>query len=204
MNLETIITVLDFLGVAVFAVTGSLSAKNIKLDLFGVIVASLITANGGGTVRDVLLGRTPVFWIDDPRYILVAFLSALVAFYTMQQREPSRRLMLLLDALGLAVFTVIGVTITLESEVSPVIAIIMGVITGTFGGLIRDLLFLQIPLILQREIYATAALSGGLVLVLSLWLGMPQSWAIILSMGVTFGLRVLSLRHNWSLPRIAD
>lgn len=200
MPLTEIITVLDFVGVAVFAITGALSAKQVKLDLFGVLVVALITANGGGTLRDLLLGRTPVFWILDQRYILVSVLAATIAFYTMQRREPSRRLLQVLDALGLAVFSIIGVTITLEKGLSPLVAIMMGVITGTFGGLIRDLLFLQIPLILQREIYATAALLGGSTYALLTLLAWPASTATGLSICVTLLVRLLSLRRNWSLP----
>lgn len=196
--------VLDLIGVAVFAFSGVLSAKTMKLDVFGVVVVATITAIGGGTVRDTLLGRTPVFWIQDDTYLFVAISTAIISFYILRKREPMQRLLLIFDALGLAVFTVIGVDVARSVGVSPLVAIIMGVMTGTFGGIIRDLLFSRVPLILRREIYATAALIGALVDVCLIALGMDADVVAILSVITTFSVRMLSVRQRWSLPTLSD
>lgn len=195
---------LDLIGVAVFAFSGVLSARTMKLDLFGVIVVAIITAIGGGTVRDTLLGRTPVFWMQDDAYLFVAISTAIVSFYLLRKRDPMRRALLVLDALGLAVFTVIGVDVARSMGVSPMVMVIMGVMTGTFGGIIRDLLFSQVPVVLHREIYATAALVGAIVDVALTMIGIEANIVIIISVLTTFGVRMLSVRNRWSLPTLSD
>ena len=196
----TLLYWLDLLGVAVFALSGVLSAKTMKLDLFGVAVVAIITAIGGGTVRDLLLGRTPVFWMQDETYLLVALATAIISFYILRHRAPESRILLTFDALGLAVFTVIGVDVARSVGVSPLISVLMGVMTGTFGGIIRDLLFNRIPVVLHRDIYATAALIGALVDVLLTMLALNPNLVIGLGVATTFSMRMLSVRHRWSLP----
>jgi uncharacterized membrane protein YeiH len=196
----TLLYWLDLLGVAVFALSGVLSAKTMKLDLFGVAVVAIITAIGGGTVRDLLLGRTPVFWMQDETYLLIALATAIISFYILRHRDPESRILLTFDALGLAVFTVIGVDVARSVGVSPLISVLMGVMTGTFGGIIRDLLFNRIPVVLHRDIYATAALIGALVDVLLTMLALNPNLVIGLGVATTFSVRMLSVRHRWSLP----
>ena len=202
--MSNLLYTLDLIGVAVFAFSGVLSARTMKLDLFGVIVVAIITAIGGGTVRDTLLGRTPVFWMQDDAYLFVAISTAIVSFYLLRKREPMRRVLLVLDALGLAVFTVIGVDVARSVGVSPLVMVVMGVMTGTFGGIIRDLLFSQVPVVLHREIYATAALVGAIVDVALTMIGIEANIVIIISVLTTFGVRMLSVRNRWSLPRLSD
>ena len=191
---------LDLFGVAVFAISGALGAKRAHFDLFGVIVASMITSLGGGTIRDMMIGRTPVFWMQDNTYILIAVIASVLSFFTMRKREPNRKFMLAVDALGLGVFTIIGVEVGLEAGLSPLVSIITGVMTGTFGGLIRDLLFMQVPLILHREIYATASLIGAIAYILLSTFDIPRDTVIIISIICVIILRFVYLYTRWSLP----
>lgn len=196
---------LDLFGVAVFAITGSLAAGQKAMDLFGVVVVALVTALGGGTLRDLLLGRAPVFWVNDTLYLIVVVITSLLTFWLTRMRPPTgqtvRRALLVADAFGLAIFTVLGARITLESGANALIACIMGVMTGVAGGVIRDLLANQIPLILRSEIYAVASLCGALVYVLLLALQFDAAQATIPAVLTTLILRLVAIRRRWSLPR---
>lgn len=192
---------LDLFGVAVFAVTGSLAARRKQLDLFGVLVIALVTALGGGTLRDLLIGRSPVFWVADSSVIVIAGSAALLTVIAARWNILPARPLLLADALGLAVFTVLGTQTALASGVNALAAIIMGVMTGVAGGIIRDLLTGEIPLILQREIYATAALCGALVLIVAIRLQAPAELAEILGVAVTLVLRLAAIWRGWRLPQ---
>lgn len=194
------IYLLDLFGVAVFAVTGSLAAGRKNLDLFGIVVVALATALGGGTIRDVALGAVPVFWISDPTYVLVAVAASIVTFALARFREPPRGILQVADAFGLAVFTVIGAQKTASLEVSPVIAVIMGVMTGVAGGMIRDILSGEIPLILRKEIYATASLCGALVFVGLLPLVPNESLNIAIAVVVVLAMRLAAIKWKLSLP----
>ena len=154
----------DLFGVAVFAMSGALAARQLRMDPFGAIILGSVTAVGGGTLRDLLLGYS-VFWIAENSYIYVIMISALLTMIWPLKRGWPYRIMTLADAFGLALFTVLGMERALQAEVSPLIAVIMGVMTGVAGGIIRDLLSGQIPLILRREIYATASLAGALTFI---------------------------------------
>lgn len=192
--------IFDLIGTAVFAITGALVAREKRLDLFGVVVFGIVTAIGGGTLRDLLLGRTPVFWIQNPMYIWVAVGAAILTFLTAKHHLLSRRFLIVADAVGLAFFTVIGAQIALEQATSPLIAVVMGVMTGTAGGITRDLLAGEIPLVLRKEIYATASLGGALVYVLWAQMIPPGMITMIASMILTTILRLASLRWGGSLP----
>lgn len=200
------IYLLDLFGVAVFAITGSLAAGQKALDLFGVVVVALVTALGGGTLRDLILGRTPVFWVEDTLYLVVVIFTSLLTFWLTRLRSPAnltlRRVLLVADAFGLAIFTVIGVQITLDTGANALIAIIMGMMTGVAGGIIRDLLSNEIPLILRSEIYAVASLAGGVVYVVLLALGVAGALVVPLAVLATLGLRLVAIRRRWSLPRV--
>jgi uncharacterized membrane protein YeiH len=192
---------LDILGVAVFAVSGALEAGRRRMDVFGAVVVALVTALGGGTLRDVILRHGPVFWVADPVYVVAGTLAALATFFTAGQLARWPRLLLVADAAGLAVFSVMGVQKALDAGVSPAVALVMGVITGVAGGIGRDILCNEIPLVLRREIYATAALAGG-----ALFLGLrpfhvPEDLSILLSSSLVFGVRLIAVRLDLALPR---
>ncbi len=195
--------ILDLLGVIVFAISGAIVARDKQFDWFGGIVLAVVTAIGGGTFRDMALGRTPVFWLHDGSYVALAGITAtmflcLFRFYSFNERW--RKALLVADAIGLAVFTVIGVEIALQAAIHPAMAVVMGTITGCFGGVIRDVLANREPLIFQREIYATASLAGGIgYVVFNPLSGHPLVSAAI-CMLITFALRMVAVYRGWQLP----
>jgi uncharacterized membrane protein YeiH len=191
---------LDLFGVAVFAVSGSLAAGRKHMDIFGVVVLGLVTALGGGTLRDTLLDVGPVFWITDRVYLLVAVVSSLLTFISVRVIRVPWRGLLVSDAFGLAVFMAIGTAKTLTITGSPSIAMLMGVMTGVAGGMVRDVLSAEVPLILRKEIYATAALCGALAYVILIQLGLADTFCLLLSAGVTLTIRLGAIHYNFSLP----
>lgn len=198
--------VLDLLGVAVFAASGALAAGRKSLDLLGVFVVAVVTAIGGGTIRDVLLDRSPIFWIEDTTYLLVIGLAAAATVPTaravpsVEQGKKPRRALLVADAFGLALFTVSGARIALEADLPSVMAVAMGAITGTAGGAIRDVLTGEIPLILRRDLYATASLVGGLVYVVLVALIGPSLAVALIGAGVVVALRFAAMLWGLDLP----
>jgi len=196
----TILYALDLFGVVVFAVTGALAAGRKRMDLFGVTVLALATALGGGTVRDLVLGVRPVFWVADPLYVVVGAAAALLTFTVARLWRLPERVLLVGDAFGLAVFTVIGAGAALARDTSPLICILMGMMTGTVGGMIRDILSGEIPLILRREIYATASLSGAVVYVV-LSVVWPGAWfAAVAGVAVVLAMRLAAIHWDLGLP----
>jgi uncharacterized membrane protein YeiH len=196
---DTFITFLDYLGISVFAVTGALVASRKQMDIVGFAMLASATGIGGGTLRDLLLGL-PVFWVQKPAYVAICLIVAAIVFFTAHIPQSRYRLLLWLDALGLAFFCVVGTEISLLAGKPPFIAIIMGVMTATFGGLIRDILGGEIPIILRKEIYATAALLGASVFT-GLWaFGLPGKLATLCGFLACFSLRALALQWGWSLP----
>jgi uncharacterized membrane protein YeiH len=198
--LETLITILDVLGVAVFAVTGALVASRKQMDVVGFALLATVTGIGGGTLRDVVLGLTPVFWVQKPIYVAVCLVVAVIVFFAAHIPESRFRLLLWLDAIGLSMFCVVGADRALDAGTTPFIAIVMGVITATMGGVIRDVLGGEIPIILRREVYVTAALAGAAVFVLRGVAGMPPTIAAISGFAVCLAIRGLALHRGWSLP----
>ncbi len=161
-----VLYLLNMFGVAVFAVSGALTAGHKSLDPFGVIVIAVITAIGGGTIRDLLLDNRPIFWIADPSYLVVIVAAALATLIYARFRRPPRASLLVADAFGLGLFTITGAQTAEAAEGSKLIVVLMGTITGVAGGILRDVLCAEIPLILRREIYATASIAGSSVYVL--------------------------------------
>lgn len=192
----------DYFGVLVFAISGALAAGKRAMDMFGVLVIAFITALGGGTLRDLILGIHPVSWISNPGYLLLVSLAVVLTL--LGQRITQRfdqRIMLVSDAFGLAVFSLIGVQVALQqSAVSTPVAIMMGVVTGTAGGVIRDIICNDIPLILKREIYATASALGGIVYCLLDYLGTSNLPNILISMCCVLLLCLWSVKAQWALP----
>jgi uncharacterized membrane protein YeiH len=198
--IQTLMYYLDLFGVAVFAVTGSLAAGRKRMDLLGVIVLAGVTALGGGTIRDLIRGVRPVFWASAPIYVLVASAVAISIFLIVRFYNIPYKALAVADAFGLSVFTVVGTQKALALGTHVGIAIVMGVVTGVVGGMIRDMLSGEIPLILRREIYATASLFGAIAFAgISLFMS-SQYFAIIASILITLGLRLSAIRWNLSLP----
>lgn len=192
--------ILDLFGTAVFAISGVWVACRKDMDLFGALVLAFVTAVGGGTIRDVLLSATPVFWIKDTLYLLVILATVMVAIVGRKWHERSKWIMQVSDALGLAVFVVIGVTKSLSFGVEPMVAIMMGVLTGCGGGAIRDLLAGEVPMVLRKEIYASAAMVGGAVLVFLEPLIQNIDITSVIAATVVLVLRLLALYKDLSLP----
>lgn len=190
----------DLLGIAFFAVAGALSAGRKRMDLFGVVVVGCVTALGGGTLRDVLLGSYPVFWIAAPHYFLLGASAAAGTFFMARWRRPAPRLMMYADAVGLAVFTVIGFKKGFEVTQSYSVAIVMGIATGVVGGIARDVLAGEIPLIFRREIYASASLCGALLLALGSHLFGFGLLAVSISVTATLAIRLSAIRWKLALP----
>jgi uncharacterized membrane protein YeiH len=190
----------QFIGVAAFAVSGALVAGERQMDWFGVVVMGVIVAVGGGTLRDMMLGATPVFWIASPWYVAVATLFALATIPLVRWGISVRRPMLIADAVGLSVFAVLGARKSLELGTPGSIAIIMGIVTGIFGGVICDVLANRTPIILRKEVYALAALAGGLAFVLAQHFGLSAALSLWGSICVALALRLLALARRWSIP----
>ncbi len=200
MTPSLILYLLDLIGVAVFAVSGALVAGRKSLDLLGVVVIAVVTAIGGGTIRDVLLDRSPIFWIDNTTYLLVTLAAAaFTTVYTRYQKPPLKAL-LIADAFGLALFTVSGAQIAQQAGLPWVSVVLMGAITGAAGGVIRDVLCAEIPLILRRDIYASAALAGGGMYVLLLALSVADLAATLAGMATVLALRFSAILWGWRLP----
>ncbi|BAT60711.1 hypothetical protein GJW-30_1_03260 [Variibacter gotjawalensis] len=193
-------TVLDLFGVCVFAVTGALVASRKQMDVFGFALLATVTGIGGGTFRDLVLGRVPVFWVDDPAYLAICVATAVVVFFTAHIPESRFRVLLWFDAVGLSVACVIGANVGLSVGVSPFVAVVMGVITGTCGGIARDLLGGESPLILRKEIYVTAALIGAAIFVGLLRIGATTPVAAGAGFLSCLVIRSLALKYGWSLP----
>jgi uncharacterized membrane protein YeiH len=197
----TLIQIFDLLGVGVFAVSGALAAGRKRLDLLGVIVIAMVTAIGGGTTRDLLLNRA-VFWTTQPRYLYIIIGSALLTVLWTRRFRPPERALALADALGLALFAISGAQIAERAGMPGIVTVIMGTLTGVAGGMIRDVLTAEIPMVIRRgQIYATAAIVGIIVyLVLHGPLGIDARVAAPAGMAVIAVLRVSSVVWNWTLP----
>jgi uncharacterized membrane protein YeiH len=193
---------LEHFAVSVAAITGVLAARGKQVDLFGVLVLALVTAFGGGTVRDVLLGNLPVFWTADQSFILNASITAVVTFYLVRFHELPVSVLMVADAFALALFTMIGTRKAAAVSVAPAIVVIMGVTTGVAGGILRDLLIGEIPLVFRREIYlyATAAFGGALCFVLLHQYGAGAQMSAIVSLLATLLLRLAGIRWKIQLP----
>ncbi len=192
---------LDLFGVAVFAIRGARTASRMCMDLFGVVVVAVITAIGGGTVRDVLLDDRPVFWIEDPTYLIVILAAAAATLLYARFRRPPRASLLVADAFGLAVFTFIGAQTAYSAGVSDLIVVLMGTITGVAGDVMRDVLCAEVPLILRREVYATAAIAGATVYVVLEEIGAGGPIVAVLPVTTVFLLRLTAIRLDLHVPR---
>ena len=191
---------LDLAGVAVFSISGVLAARDRGLDLIGVIVVAAITAIGGGTLRDLLLDRHPIFWVTDASYLTVIIVSAVMTIIYVRKWPPPGVILLVADALGLALFALSGAQYAEAAQCPPLIIIIMGTMTGVMGGIIRDVITARVPLILRREIYATAAIAGVVVYLLLQAIDVPRAVAFGSGMVTVVVLRLVAIRWNLHLP----
>ncbi|WP_299612249.1 trimeric intracellular cation channel family protein [uncultured Tateyamaria sp.] len=197
----TLFAFLDYASVLVFALTGSLVASRAQLDIVGFCFFAILTAVGGGTLRDVLLDRNPVFWIENPSYLGVASAAALLVFVTAHRLESRYAVLLWLDAFALAVAVAAGSGIALALGHSAPVVMVMGIITGCMGGLMRDVVSNEVPLVLkQGELYVTCALGGSAATALASHFDLSPSLGATICAAVTFTLRAGSLYFGWRLP----
>jgi uncharacterized membrane protein YeiH len=196
-----ILDILDLAGVAVFAISGALAAGRKQLDLLGVVVTAVVTAIGGGTFRDLLLDHHPVFWIANPIYLEVILAAALLTVLYTKFLRPPHKALLVADALGLALFSISGAQIAEQADLHGLIVVLMGTITGTAGGVLRDVLLADIPVILRRgNIYATAAMIGIAAYLLLQQAGVMVSVAALLGMAIVTALRLAAIIWGLMLP----
>ena len=193
------IALLDYAGVAVFAATGALAASRKQLDIIGFLFLASVTGIGGGTFRDLIL-NVPVFWVGNRDYVLICAVVAVLVFFTAHRVESRYKLLLWLDAIGLAAFSVVGAAKGLAITGSPVVSIITGMLTATFGGILRDLLAGEPSVLLRPEIYVTAALAGAAIFTLGDVAGLPQIVSGLAGFVVALAVRGGALRFGWSFP----
>jgi len=196
---------LDLLGTAAFAASGALAAIRREMDLFGVLMLGLVTACGGGTLRDLLLGDTPPFIFKDETYLYLSAAVSLFIFIFRNHLDFLHHPLHYFDAVGLGTFVVIGTGKAMEFKLGLFGSVMMGVMTATAGGMIRDLLSAQVPMVLQREVYASACLAGGTVLyLLHHYTSLPHAWALLATALLVIVVRLMAIRYNWELPRATD
>lgn len=194
----------DLIGVFVFAVSGAIAGRQKEMDLFGMFMLATVTCVGGGTLRSLLIGVTPPPVLSDPAYLIVAAIATIASFYAEVIWEKVERVVSLFDALGLGVFTCIGVQVSQANGLAWWACVGMGMVTATFGGVIRDLLRTEVPLIFRKEIYATAALSGGLIYLALDFLSLSTGLNILLTTTITATIRITAIRLNLNLPSITN
>ncbi len=200
-NMRTLVLILDLAGTFVFALAGATAAARKQLDIFGVLVLAFAAACAGGIVRDVLIGATPPASISDWRFLATSMLAGGIAFKWHAAIERMANPVRMFDAAGLALFAVAGTQKALAYELNPVMAALLGMLTGIGGGVVRDVLLAQVPLVLRAELYAVAALGGATVVVLGDQFGAPPVPAALCGAAFCFVLRVLAIKRGWQLPK---
>jgi uncharacterized membrane protein YeiH len=200
----TFTNIIEILGTFSFAAAGAFAAMEKKLDPFGVLIISFATAIGGGTIRDVLIGELPVSWLNNTTAIWVIFSAAVVTIFFGSHLKKLEKMLFLFDAMGLGLFTLIGIQTGVSHGFSTGICIMLGTITGCFGGVLRDILLNNVPLIFQKEIYASASILGGLMFFVMMRLGLTDNLAGVISILIVFFVRVMAVQLNWSLPKFYD
>ena len=194
------ILLLDYAGVAVFAATGALAASRKQLDIIGFLFFAGVTGTGGGTLRDLVLGA-PVFWVVNPAYVVVCAAVAIIVYFSAHLVESRYKLLLWLDAIGLSAYCVMGAAKGLAATGSPIVAVVTGTMTGTFGGILRDLVAGEPSVLLRPEIYITAALTGATVFTLADLSGAPVLPAAAIACLAAFAVRGGALKFGWTFPR---
>jgi uncharacterized membrane protein YeiH len=193
---------LDIIGTMAFAMSGALTAMNKKLDPFGVFIIAFVTAVGGGTLRDIMIGRTPVGWMLDLKYVYVIAIGFVLAIIFRKKFDRLRTSLFLFDTIGLGVFTLIGLEKGINIGLHPVICIALGTLTACFGGVIRDILCTEIPVIFRREIYATICILGGIVFFLLRKLNLDNDVLYLTTSLVIISVRLMAVKFKWYLPTL--
>lgn len=196
----TIFYTLDLLGTIAFAISGTLAAIHKRLDLFGIFIIAFVTAVGGGTIRDVLIGRYPIGWMNDLNYVYVIIGSTVFAILVRKKIDFLRTSLFLFDTIGLGIFTIIGTEIGIEYNLHPIISISLGAISATFGGVIRDILCNDIPVIFRKEVYASACIAGAVVFLLLTKLDVNTNLNYIITSLIIISIRLLAVKFKLALP----
>lgn len=196
------ITLLDYVGTFVFAISGTLMAAQKRFDIFGALTIGFATAIGGGTLRDMMLGITPVTWIQSLDYFYVITIAVMLTTIFKSIVLKLRSTLFLFDSIGIGVFTVIGIDKALMYDLAPPIAILMGMITAVAGGIIRDTLCNVVPLIFRKEIYATACIAGGMIYFALMLCNLPQAITNIVTVSSIIAIRIVAVKYGISLPKL--
>ena len=199
-----VIYVLDILGTFAFAISGALVALDKKFDIFGVIIIAFVTAVGGGMLRDVLINAHPINWIGDLNYLYIIFSAVLFTFLFKSKIAYLSKTMFLFDTIGISVFTLLGLQKGLSYDLYPIIAIIMGMISAVFGGVLRDVLTAKIPLIFEKEVYASACLAGGISYLILNYFKVDENINFIVSAIVIASIRAVAVKFHLELPKITN
>lgn len=199
---DILLYLLDMVGVIACAIAGTLLAQHKGFDIAGCILVSMVNAIGGGTLRDMALDRHPLFWMTDLNYVIVITVTSLILQVFFHLYHKIDNALRLFDAIGLAAFSVIGFKVALHQDMSPLIAIMMGVWTAIIGGMLRDIICNEIPLVLQREIYISASVAGSVTYLLLDYLGLNPGLNEFIMLGVIFAVRMLAVKFDWHLPSI--
>jgi len=194
--------VVDLVGISAFAISGVITAMEKRLNLFGIFIIAFVTAVGGGTLRDVLIVNTSVFWMTAPIYIVIIFSAVLVAIFFVNQLRYLRKSLFLFDAIGVGLYTLVGIEKGIAEGYSPIVCIVLGTITASFGGVIRDILCNEIPILFRKEIYATICVLGGVLYFILMQFPMANSYAYISSVLFIILIRLLAMRFRIALPNI--
>jgi uncharacterized membrane protein YeiH len=200
MQVSDFIYYLDLIGTFVFAISGTLLAVEKRFDIVGAFVIGLVTALGGGTTRDILIGASPVAWMTDLNYLFCVPIAMVCCYLFYDQILQLRRSLFLFDAIGIGIFTILGIQKVLSMGLSPIIALIMGIVSAVFGGIVRDVLTNEVPLIFRKEIYASACLIGGLSFLLISKTSLPTDLISFISVILVILIRILAVRYKWETP----
>ena len=195
-----ILYALDLIGTLVFAISGTLAGIQKRLDMFGALFTGFITAVGGGTIRDVILGIHPIAWVGNPLYIYIIGLGFSLAFLFTRQLQQLRSTFFLFDTIGISVFSLLGLQKALHFGINPMVAVIMGAVSAVFGGALRDLFTNEIPLIFRKEIYAVACLLGGTAFLLMQHWGVPELFNELGMISTIILIRMVAVKYKLSLP----
>lgn len=195
-------TIIDILGTVAFAISGVLTAMNKKMDPFGILIIATVTSVGGGTLRDILVGKVPVSWMLDMTFIYVIILTSVFAVVFRSKLKYFRKSLFLFDTIGIALYTTTGVQIGLAADLHPLICIALGMMSACFGGVLRDILCNEIPIIFRKEIYATACMIGGAIFLLLENLQIDNTIAVIIAGIVIMAIRILAVTYKLQLPSL--